>query len=280
MHKRIYQAGNSFFKVEKDSNGRAIFHILNTRFFLHTAMMSDIPYPLLIKEMKERKSEVEDTRCSNGRLELTIYRLLEDSLRLLRQIEAPALSYAFTGQSGRFFVTDIEGCGNALPLHGLYSLRRSDPLLFFYKRYNTLTLPASGEKRYVAFHPYSSAIKPVDKKEGQHLVGILRYTDEMGHISDLALRCSDSSLLQKLRKNPPMLFFTVIRNNQLVRAADMELYPERGAKPILIPDGFNIEINLSRAPNFEAIIIPVKMDRIDSKAIQIADDRLQLEQLR
>ncbi len=278
--KSALKEGTSFFKIEKDSNGEKAYHILNTRYFTHTAMMSDLPVNLLIEEKLETITRDGAKKCSEGRLGMTIYRIADDSLKLLRKIDAPAVSYAFTGRSGRLFVTDIESCADALPVYGLYSLRRSDPVLIFYKRYNTLTLPATKEKRYVAFHPYRAAIKAVDKKDGRQLVGVLRYTDEKGHASDFALRCSDSTLLQKLRARPPKLFFTVLRNGQLVRAADMELYPERGGKPILIPDGFNIEINLSRAADLEAIVLPVKMDQIDSEAIRIPDDRLQIERLR
>ncbi len=272
--------GFSFFKIEKDSNGTDILHTFNTRYFTHTAMMSDLPVSLLIEEKLERKTKREGRQCSEGRLEMTIYRVRNDSLISLQKIEAPALSYAFSGYSGRLFLTDVESCADALPVHGLYSLRRSEPLLIFYKSYNTLTLPATKEKRYVGFHPYRGAIKPVDNKDGQRLVGVLRYTDEEGNRSDFALRCSDSVLLQKLRARPPKLFFTVMRNGQTVRAADLELYPERGGKAVLIPDGFQIEINLARTADIEAVVVPVKMDRIDSEGIKIPDDRLQLEKLR
>ncbi len=272
--------GLSFFKIGKDSNGEEFYHTLNTRYFTHTAMMSDLPVSLLIEEKLERKTKREGEQCSEGRLEMTIYRMVNERLKRLRQIEAPALSYAFSGYSGRLFVTDVEGCGDARPVHGLYSLRRSKPLLIFHKSYNTLTLPATKEKRYTGFHPYRGTIKPVDKKDGQRLVGVLRYTDEEGNSSDFALRCSDSLLLQKLRARPPKLFFTVMRNGQTVRAADMELYPERGGKAVLIPDGFHIEINFSRTADIEAIAVPVKTDQIDIEAIKIPDDRLQLEKLR
>ncbi len=278
--KRALKEGTSFFKIERDSHGEKVYHTLNTRYFTHTAMMSDLPVNFLIEEKLEIKTENGRKKCSEGRLGLNIYRISDDSLKLLRKIDAPAISYAFTGHSGRLFVTDIESCTDALPVHGLYSLRSSDPLLIFYKRYNTLTLPANKEKRYLAFHPYRAAIKAVDRKDGRQLVGVLRYTDEKGHASDFALRCSDSTLLQKLRARPPKLFFTVLRNGQIVRAADMELYPERGGKPILTPDGFNIEINLSRSAQLEAIVLPVKTDEIDSEAIVIPDDRLQIERLR